>query len=154
MLFALAALVILVRFISNLASGPNNSPIILEDNFSQFLVHFKIVSFFHRRRSLHIFLSFVKREQGKTTTLAAAADLIINILEGSSATAGIRGEVLFQNYREIHRSFVGSHMICAQNVINVCQLVTMEEVKIVGNDEAVCLPFGQCETFTPVALMT
>ena len=103
---------------------------------------------------LHIFQSFVKREQGKTTTLAAAADLIINILEGSSATAGIRGEVLFQNYREIHRSFVGSHMICAQNVINVCQLVTMEEVKIVGNDEAVCLPFGQCETFTPVALMT
>ena len=116
----------------------------------------KIVSLFFTAESLflHIFQSFVKREQGKTTTLAAAADLIINILEGSSATAGIRDEVLFQNYREIHRSFVGSHMICAQNVINVCQLVTMEEVKIVGNDEAVCLPFGQCETFTPVALMT
>ena len=43
-LFAVAALVILVRFISNLASGPNKSPIILRNNFSQFLVHFRIVS--------------------------------------------------------------------------------------------------------------
>ena len=46
-LFALAALVILVRFISNLASGPNKSPIILRNNFSQFLVYFKIISKSH-----------------------------------------------------------------------------------------------------------